>query len=329
MSDLAGRVERSDLRGRRIVVIGAAGFIGSHTAVHLARCGADVVGLDVTPGWRRHLVDALDEGMLRFVSIPSRWPYAVPVEVLSGADTVVHLGYAEPSSDASEVGQEVEKNAVASLAVIEQLPPTVSSFVFASTALVYGRSRVGPLSESMAPQPDSPYAAAKVIVEQAMSEWATSGGTVHAVERSAVALRLATVYGPAETVPRALPNFIRAVLAAEPPRVAVADDARDYVHVSDVARGFAAAIERMPSGFSAVNIGTGVRTTTLDAAQLIVDACGSDLAPLVGSPSRPPVELVLDPSHACSQIGFRASIDLVSGVETEIAWFERQRAASC
>lgn len=320
---------RRELDGRRVAVTGASGFIGSHVVVDLVASGADVVAIDAQPGWREHLTALVDDGSIDFCATGRRWPYGTLLsDALDGVDTVVHLGYAEPdaASDVGEMRQEAEANLVGSLDLIEQLPGSVTTIGFASTSLVYGRSRRGPLAESLAPDPDSAYAIAKVGVEQALRGWIDDGGG------AAVAFRFSTVYGPTETVPRAIPNFVRRLLAGQPPQVAVPGDARDYVHVTDVARAVSSALAAHLEGFDVLNVGTGVPTRTDDLARLVAAAAGIDIEPEIGSPGRPPIELVSDPELAASKVGFQALVDLCHGLPSEIDWFRDRPelwAAAC
>ncbi len=305
------------LEDRRIAVTGAAGFIGSRVVAELACCGADVVALDNDPGWRAPLQDLARYRRVQFSPTDRRWPYRpADLAVLDGVDSVVHCGYAEPSPAAtSEMSQELSANAMATLTMIEGLAPTVSRFVFASTALVYGRRWTVPLCETMPAAPDSPYAIAKLAVEHGLDSWARDH------DRVAISLRLSTVYGPQETVPRAIPNFVRSLLRGEAPVVGVAADTRDYVHVDDVGRAIAASLVAPIHGHHVLNVGTGVATTTGELARMVAAECGVPIMPIEGVASRDPVRLVNDVTRIDALTGFRASIGLRDGLGTEVAWF--------
>jgi nucleoside-diphosphate-sugar epimerase len=144
-----------------------------------------------------------------------------------------------------------------------------------------------------------------------------------------VAVRIATVYGPTETVPRAAPNFIRRILSGRRPEVAVAADERDYIHVADVARGLAAMVSATETGAigpgsTVLNLGTGVSTTTLELARLLLNLAGTEakgLSPVVMEPARDPVSIVLDPRRLEAATGFRPSIELAAGLAEQMDWF--------
>lgn len=324
------------LEGRTVAVTGAAGFIGAFTVAELAARGASVLALDRDPGPRTKLVSLVSGGRVSFVATGTRWPYrpswwdeAQRTGILSEVDAVVHLGYAEPTAPdpLTNYRQETEANLVASIEMLRRLGSRVTTVCAASSSLVYGRRYRGKISERDPVMPDSPYGQAKHDLEQALGWWVDG-------DRRAVAVRIATVYGPTETVPRAVPNFIRRALAGHRPEVAVADDERDYVHVADVARGLAAVVAStgeaatddgsgggFPCGLSAVNLGTGLATTTSDLARMILDLVDRDRQPALLCPSRDPVSVVVDPTRLHVLTGFAPGINLRSGLADEVAWF--------
>lgn len=341
---------------------GAAGFIGDAVVRALVDHGADVVAIDGDHRARPGVARLVATGRVRFVPTGHRWPYtngaangpaagggeggdeAPWLAAVRMADAIVHMGYSEPRTrvPVAEFGQELAENVTTLIDLLNRLTEAGSGaktaegdvsadglhsplFCFASSSLVYGRQFTRAVTEADAPEPDSPYGLAKVVAEQALAWWAADG-------RRAVALRIATAYGPGETVPRAVPNFIRQVLAGRPPQVAVADDARDYIHVDDVGGAIVAVLAAsLPDGTSdaasnrpaleIVNVATGRATTTGELAGLVVSAAGSDLVPELGEPMREPQMVVLDPSKLEAWTGFRPSILLEDGLVDELEWF--------
>jgi nucleoside-diphosphate-sugar epimerase len=325
-----------NLSGRTVAVTGAAGFIGAFTVAELAGQGATVVAFDRDPGPRPQLTTLVDGGRVRFASTGTRWPYpgdwwaeASRSGLFDEVDTVVHLGYAEPTAPdpLAEYRQEVVDNVLPSVELLTRLGSRTTAVCVASSSLVYGRRYWGAVAEDQPVRPDSPYGLAKRDLEQAVSWWAAEDRD----NRTAVAVRIATVYGPTETVPRAAPNFIRRVLSGHRPEVAVADDRRDYVHVADVARGLAATVAAagtgaIGNGATVLNLGTGTATTTLELARLVVELADPEddgLRPLVSEPTRDPVSVVVDPARLAACTGFRPSILPVAGLADEMEWFRR------
>ncbi len=333
MSPVTPSIDGRELEGRTVLVTGAAGFIGAFTAAELAAQGATVLAIDRDPGPRPQLASPVADGRISFVATGTRWPYppswwdhAQATGLLSEVDTVVHIGYLEPpaTDPLTNYRQEVEANVVASIDMLGRLGPRITTVCAASSALVYGRRHREPISEHQPVRPDSPYGQAKHDLEQALGWWAEG-------DRRAIAVRIATAYGPTETVPRAAPNFIRRALAGQRPEVAVADDERDYIHVADVARGLAASVAAtgpnrcgFSPGLSVVNLGTGKATTTLDLARSILGLVDPQLEPTVLAPSRAPVSVVVDPARLRDVTGFSPGIDLTDGLTEEVAWLRNR-----
>ncbi len=356
-------IPRPALTGRTVAVTGAAGFIGDAVVRALVDHGADVVAIDGDSRARPGVARLVADGRVRFVPTGHRWPYddgaangaaagggegadeAPWLAAVRAADAIVHMGYSEPRTrvPVAEFGQELAENVTTLIDLLNHLTEAGSGartaedgdgsagdfhsplFCFASSSLVYGRQFTRAVTEADPPKPDSPYGLAKVVAEQALAWWAANG-------RRAVALRIATAYGPGETVPRAIPNFIRQVLAGRPPQVAIADDARDYIHVDDVAGAIVAVLAAsLPDcsteaatsrpALEIVNVATGRATTTGELAGLVASAAGSDLAAEVGEPTREPQMVVLDPSKLEAWTGFRPSISLEDGLADELEWF--------
>ncbi len=103
---------------------------------------------------------------------------------------------------------------------------------------------------------------------------------------------------------------------------------RDYIHVADVARGVAALVAATETGdigpgSTELNLGTGIPTTTLELARILLDLAGVEadgLSPVVSEPTRDPVSLVVDPARLIAATGFRPSIPLATGLAEEMAW---------
>lgn len=304
------------LAGRRIAVTGASGFIGAHTVAELHSQGADVLACDQMVGWRSILTSLVDAGEVDFLETGRGWPYPDLASSLSGVDTVVHLGYAEPDAP-TELGQQAQEsgwNLRGTVELLDQLPESVRLFCFASSSLVYGRGRSHPLKECHLPKPDSAYAQAKVGVERALLDWANNTGN------RALILRLSTVYGPMETVPRAVPNFIRRALAGLAPQVAIAEDARDYVHVQDVAAAIALSTAADLDQVEVLNVGTGCPTTTQELAELVSVMVAGCPDPDIAQADRDPVRVVCDVDLLENRLGFKPRFTLASGLRTEIDW---------
>lgn len=309
------------LAGRRIALTGGTGFIGTHLLTELLEAGASAELLGPTPFRRAEIGKLIDAAALR------SWPRALASddaslqEALRGCDSLVHLAYHFPRTTAfwARFAQEVRCNLLPTVHLLEVAEKTDIDFVcFASSVTVYGRARKG-VREDAPPHVATPYSAVKLIQEACVRQWAWRTG------RRAAILRLATVYGPGETVGRAVPNFIRAVLAGRSPVVdGHGRQPFDLIFVTDVAEAFVAALERRPN--NTFNIGTGLGRTPREIATLIIRLCDACLpvvengaAPHHGAP-------ICDVSRAAAELGFSPRTPLEAGLREEIQWLRAFQA---
>ena len=303
------------LAGRRIALTGGTGFIGTHLLTELISAGANAELLGPTPFRRAEIGRLIDAAALRY------WPRALAGddaslhEVLRGCDSLVHLAYHFPRATAfwARFAEEVRCNLLPTVRLLEAAEKTDLDFVcFASSVTVYGRAQKG-VREDGPLHVATPYSAVKLIQEACVRQWTRRTG------RRAAILRLATVYGPGETVSRAVPNFIRAVLAGRSPVVdGHGQQLFDLIFVTDVAEAFVAALERRPK--STFNIGSGRGRTPREVATLVTRLCGATM-PIVGNgTARDHGAPICDVSRAATRLGFRPRTSLEAGLREEIQW---------
>jgi UDP-glucose 4-epimerase len=250
------------------------------------------------------------------------WPRALVddqsmFEALRRCDSIVHLYYRRPSGHrlGEQLAGEVFANLVPTVRILSAAQAaSVRHVCFASTTTVYtpparGASEGAPVGGAV-----SPYALIKLEQESWIRQWADRNG------RRAAILRLATVYGPGETVSRAVPNFIRAALTGRRPIL----DGRgtqpfELIHVDDVSEAFVLALSAQADGV--FNIGTGAGHTPRELAERILRMCGRDLTPVESHLVPERGGTVCDVSRAASILGFVATTPLAAGLEGEIEWF--------
>jgi UDP-glucose 4-epimerase len=297
----------ADLSGLHLAVLGADGFIGSH-AVRLALgAGARVRGLCVKEPWR--LLD-LDSPRLTIEPVPDgRWWECDFREQLAGADVLTMLAY-EPPPGENRLEHELSVNTAGAERVAGVAAGAGARVVFASSADVYGPWHEAPVSEDTDPSPATPYAKAKLEAERRLAE------------KGALSLRIATVFGPGEDGPRAIPSFARALSAGKRPTIhGDGSDLRDYVHVADAA---AAILNGAVAGTAdpVVNVGSGVGRSTLDVLRLVRSAMDVDVEPVFAPRSRPESRLVLRTERARKLLGFDPRSDFDAALEEEVEWLK-------
>lgn len=336
----------------RVLVTGAAGFIGSQVADLLAAEGHEVVALDALlpqahggelPDWSRPH-DVL-RGDVRDAALLDR--------LLPAADAVCHqaamVGHGLDPSDAPDYASHNDYGTAVLLAAMHRAG--VGRLVLASSMVVYGEGRYGcaehgvvrpaprraadiaagrydptcprcgetvaplPVPEDAALEPRSTYAASKLAQEHLAAAWARqTGGGVWA-------LRYHNVYGP--RMPRDTPyagvaSIFRSALAAGlPPRVL--EDGlqrRDFVHVTDVARANLLALAAPPpDALVAVNVCSGEPHTVGELATALASAMGGPEPVVVGGVRAADVRhVVADPRRAAELLGYAARIGFADGV---------------
>jgi dTDP-L-rhamnose 4-epimerase len=343
----------------RVLVTGAAGFIGSHVCAALTEAGHDVLAIDaMLPS--AHAVGALPAGV---AALDIRDAGAVE-QSLRGIDVVCHqaavVGAGVSQQDAPAYASHNDLGTATLLAAMARTGCT--RMVLASSMVVYGdgRYRSDVLGELVAPprhradldrgrfdprcpasgaplqwllvdedaplRPRSTYAASKVAQENYAFAWvAATGGSV-------TALRYHNVYG--DQMPRDTPYsgvaaiFRSALEAGRPPRVFEDGyQARDFVHVRDVARANVIAVERALPDFVALNVCSGRPITVGAVAAILADARGGP-APVVTGEYRPGDvrHIVADPRRATEMMGFTAEITPTEGL-AEFAFAPLRAAA--
>ena len=301
-------------RTGRVLVTGAGGMIGSEVVATLVEAGIAVSA---------HLGLAGDA----FVAPPpgvgavcgSITDLAVVRRAAAGAEAVVHL--AGPPSVAASFADPrgfVEAHVLGAATVLQVCRELgISRIVQISSAEVYGRHEQGPVPETAATLPRSPYGAAKLGAEALVRAEAVHGGL------GAVVLRPFSVYGPRSPARSLLGTLVRQARSSEAVEPLSLAPVRDYVHVHDLARAVVAALavraEDLPEGGLVANVGSGVGTSVAELAALVVRLSGRRV-PVRQAPGsdRPAgasvVSLVADIEVARARLGWGPLVSLPDGV---------------
>jgi nucleoside-diphosphate-sugar epimerase len=305
----------------RVAVSGGGGFIGAHLLARLLGMGIDVTLIGEDTGRSRYVAALVADGAARFTNCgPAFRDEAAVRSALADADALVLLGYVAPraSSPTDQLLEELEQNVGSTARILRAAEGRVRHVVFASSDSVYGNPVRTPVRESDAASPRIPLAAAKLACEQMVRISCSAAGA------SAIILRYSIVYGPGEPCTRAVPTFIRAALSGQPPQIdGEGLDERDYVHVADAVDATMNAIRREADGV--YNIGTGIGTTTIELAQLVVWISGGSAAPVrrvAPESGHDRTSVVLDIALAASELGFVPRRSLPDGLAAEIGWFK-------
>ena len=306
----------------RVVVTGAAGFIGSHLAEALLDRGDDVVGIDsfndyYDPGRKRENAAGLDvlEADILETDLDA---------LVAGVDGVFHLA-GQPGVRASfGPGFEhyVTRNVHASAQLFEAAARHGVRVVFASSSSVYGDAESYPTSEDAEPRPISPYGVTKLCVEHLAYAHARTTGL------EAVGVRYFTVYGPRQRPDMAFTPMLEAIADGGTFRLfGDGSVSRSCTYVGDAVAGTIAALARGRAG-ELYNVGGGDEATMSEVIALAERIAGRELrverhGAAVGDVRRTRADV----SKAGRELGWAPTTSLADGLAAQWEWVAARVAA--
>jgi UDP-glucose 4-epimerase len=301
-----------DLNGKRVLVTGGAGFIGSHTTSALIERGANVT-----------IVDDLSTGCRE--NIHPRAEYC-NINIADGAldeiiareapEIIYHFAFhvLVPRSVKNPL---LDMDALkGSVGLLDRAAHSgVKRVVFASSGFLYGNTSELPVTEEQAVQPVTPYAIAKHTVESYLAFFRNTYSLPYTV------LRYAAVYGPGQ-VTGAMADYIRKLAAGEQAEMwGDGRKTRDYVYVSDVVNANLLALD-VPLDYPdpIFNIGTGIETSLNTLYGKIAAILGVEANPIYHE-DRPgeQVRYCLNYRKAKMDLGWEPAVGLDAGLRATIS----------
>ncbi len=318
------------LIGKRVLITGAGGFIGSHAAEALLEAGADVRAfLRYTAGHSvGSLVHASDLAQVDLAYGDLRDPETVD-RAVAGMDIVLHLGaqVSVPFSYASP-RDVVETNVLGTLNVLTAARNhDVERVVLMSTSEVYGTPESVPITEQHPLKAQSPYAASKVAADMLASSFHQS------FDVPVGTLRAFNTYGPRQSTRAVIPMILIQALRGSEVRLGSVAPVRDFTYVTDTVAGLLAFATWSDAPGRTVQLGTGVGVAILEVVEAVSEIIGKPLEVVSEAHRmRPPASevqiLLSDASVAREAIGWGPTISLHEGLERTIAWTRRHVPAS-
>lgn len=312
----------SDWQGKRVLVTGGEGFIGSHLVERLVAEGAHVRVLALyNPfglyGWLDPAVHTSVELLPGDVRDPERVNGAV-----EGCDVVFHLAaligipysYVAPESY-------VQVNVQGTVNVANACRRhAVARMVHTSTSETYGTAITAPIAESHPMQPQSPYSASKIGADMMALSYH------HAFELPVAVVRPFNTYGPRQSTRAVIPTILSQLhKGAQEIHLGSTSPTRDFNYVEDTVSGFLAVAGCDRAVGEVVNVGSGREISIGDLVQLLVSITGSSAVVVTDEdrlrPAGSEVErLLCDNSRAREWMGWEPQVPLEEGLARTSAW---------
>lgn len=325
MPNQIGPSQIETLRGRRVLVTGGAGFVGSHIVDLLVDegCGQVVVIDNMVRGNIGNLSRALKSGVVELVKGDIR-DKALMRKLVSGTDTVFHQAALRITHCAAEPDEAMQVMVDATYELLRLcVELKVRKVVMASSASIYGMAENFPTAENDHPYGNRTlYGAAKSFGEGLLRSFNDMYGLDY------VALRYFNVYGPRMDIhgryTEVMVRWMERLAAGQPPIIfGDGSQTMDMVHVRDVARANLLAAKASASD-AVFNIGSGTETSLLQLAERFAAAMDRpDLRPTHAEQrSINPVPRRLASTDAAQRVlGFKATIPPKDGIADLVAWW--------
>lgn len=311
--------------GKKVLITGAAGFIGSSLADDLLAKGFSIMGIDNFDSFytrdikETNISNALKHNLYSFQEGDIR-----DMEFLNSCfsgfrpDIVIHLAAkAGVRPSIKNPASYYDVNVNGTLNMLEAMRKNkIGRMLFASSSSVYGNNKKIPFAESdNVDFPVSPYAASKKACELLCHTYH------HLFDMDIFCLRFFTVYGPRQRPDLAINKFTRALLNDEP--ITLFGDgstSRDYTHISDILQGIGQAMENL-KGFGIFNLGESNAISLKELVALLENSTGKK-ADIKYLPMQDGdvLRTFADISRAKSVLGYNPVVNIADGISNYVEW---------
>lgn len=309
--------------GRRVLVTGAGGFIGSHLVEALVARGDDVRAMVRYNGrGDRGMLEVIPREVLAEVELAQgdlTDPFFVS-RAVRGCEAVFHLGALIAIPYSYHAPSHVfQTNVLGTMHVAQACVEHGARMVHTSTSEVYGTAQFVPITELHPVVGQSPYSASKIGADACVESFHRAFGL------PAVTVRPFNTYGPRQSARAVLSSMVVQALTREAIHLGALTPTRDLNFVADTVAGFVLAAERDEAIGRVVNLANGKEISVGDLARKVMRAVGREL-PIVTEPQRmrpgaSEVErLCGDASRARALLGWEPKVSLDEGVDAVVAY---------
>lgn len=318
-----------------VLVVGGAGYIGSHAVKMLGEAGHDVWVYD---NLSRGHQESVPPGKLVVGEVADR---AKLVETMRDKkiDAVMHFAaFALVNESVNDPSLYYRNNVIAALELLDAMrEANVMRIVFSSTTATYGEPAVVPIPETTRQEPINPYGFTKLVIEKALADYAAAYGLAYAALRyfnAAGAHPSGSIGEDHDPESHLIPLVLQVALGQREKITIYGDDyptpdgtcVRDYIHVCDLADAHLRALDRLEPGKGiCLNLGTGRGTSVREIVEACREVTGHAIPEVMGSRrAGDPPELIADARRAKAELGWEPKYaDVKSIVETAWSWHQK------
>lgn len=316
-----------DLNGKKVLVTGADGFIGSHLVEELVRKGAKVRCF-LRYNSNGNLGNLKKLSFETFNELEIAWGDLRDVEAVKkaveGSEVIFHLGalISIPYSYENPRGY-IETNVLGTFNILEAAKNfEVKKVLITSTSEVYGTALYSPIDEKHPLQAQSPYAASKISSDAIAMSFAKS------FDLPITIVRPFNAYGPRQSMRAVIPTIVYQALTGDKIKIGSLEPKRDFNFVEDIVDGFIKSAESENSNGETINIGSGTTHSIGEVVETIKELLGKNFEVETDSdkirPEKSEVRLLIcDNKKAKEIIGWKPRISLREGLSEVINYVKK------
>jgi nucleoside-diphosphate-sugar epimerase len=308
------------MNGKRVLVTGGSGFIGSHLVHRLLADGAEVA-ITVRYGnvmKNERLRDCWNELRVLEADLRNRGALEAGFREFP-PDVVFHLAaYNHVGQSFVQVEECFDVNAKGTANLLDMCK-SVEKFVYTSTSEVYGHQTEVPFIETMCPEPISPYAITKYAGELYCHMKQRIGG-----DTSVVVLRPFKTFGPYQSAKAVIPELIVNCLRGVPIKTTKGEQTREFNYVENIVDGLVLAAAHTGQVEGVMNLAAGEEVAISELVRKIAELTDTKSQIEIGALPYRPTEIwrmYADSSRARKTLGWEPRVFLEEGLKRTVAWF--------